>query len=424
VQPLGLAAAEYRSTLYAKAFSGRKTRVETGALVRFLDLVLAFADEAVKDNRRSDGLYHSYNVFDPSTMQVRTLYEMLEGQVAVLSSGSLDLRGAVSVLEALRRSRMYRADQHSYMLYPDRELPRFLARNVLPDEAARIPLLAKLVEDGDPTLVEKDRDGRLHFAGDLRNEGDVQAALARLSGAGYAELAGEDREAVLALYEKIFDHRSFTGRSGTFFGYEGLGSIYWHMVSKLLLAVQENYFAAVDGGHAAEAARLKAIYYDVRSGIGFNKPPDVYGAFPMDPYSHTPAGAGARQPGMTGQVKEEVITRLGELGVRMRDGNLVFQPSLLRAEEFLDRPAEFEYVDAGGRFETLRLAQGTLGFSLCQVPVIYHLSGDPRLQIAFADGRTESGDRPELGGDLCRDIYARTGRIKRIDAHFPMSAFR
>ena len=30
-----------------------------------------------------------------------------------------------------------------------------------------------------------------------------------------------------------------------------------------------------------------------------------YGAFPSDPYSHTPAHAGAQQPGMTGQVKED-----------------------------------------------------------------------------------------------------------------------
>ena len=35
------------------------------------------------------------------------------------------------------------------------------------------------------------------------------------------------------------DHTRFTGRSGTFYGYEGLGCIYWHMVSKLLLATQE-----------------------------------------------------------------------------------------------------------------------------------------------------------------------------------------
>ena len=35
------------------------------------------------------------------------------------------------------------------------------------------------------------------------------------------------------LYEEVFDHQSFTGRSGTFYKYEGLGCIYWHMVSKL-----------------------------------------------------------------------------------------------------------------------------------------------------------------------------------------------
>ena len=35
--------------------------------------------------------------------------------------------------------------------------------------------------------------------------------------------------------------QSFTGRSGAFYKYEGLGSIYWHMVSKLLVAVQETW---------------------------------------------------------------------------------------------------------------------------------------------------------------------------------------
>ena len=37
----------------------------------------------------------------------------------------------------------------------------------------------------------------------------------------------------------------FTGRSGSFFAYEGLGSIYWHMVSKLLLAVRSAYFVVL-----------------------------------------------------------------------------------------------------------------------------------------------------------------------------------
>ena len=116
---------------------------------------------------------------------------------------------------------------------------------------------------------------------------------------------------VLDLFETTFNHRAFTGRSGTFFAYEGLGSIYWHMVSKLLLAAQECHRRAVEEGAAETViAALANAYYDIRQGLGFNKSPAEYGAFPTDPYSHTPMGSGARQPGMTGQVKEEILTRL------------------------------------------------------------------------------------------------------------------
>ena len=56
-------------------------------------------------------------------------------------------------------------------------------------------------------------------------------------------------------------------------------------------------------------------YYEINEGIGVHKSPALYGAFPTDPYSHTPAGKGAQQPGMTGQVKEDILSRFGELGV-------------------------------------------------------------------------------------------------------------
>src|ERR1039458_5021052 len=45
---------------------------------------------------------------------------------------------------------------------------------------------------------------------------------------------------------------------------------------------------------------------------------------PTDPYSHTPSFAGAQQPGMTGQVKEDLIARLGEMGVALEGGRLAF----------------------------------------------------------------------------------------------------
>ena len=58
-----------------------------------------------------------------------------------------------------------------------------------------------------------------------------------------------------------------------------------------------------------------------------------WGAFPADPYSHTPGEGGAQQPGMTGQVKEEILTRWGELGLRVRRGNVHFEPVLLDEAE-------------------------------------------------------------------------------------------
>ncbi len=104
------------------------------------------------------------------------------------------------------------------------------------------------------------------------------------------------------------------------------------MVAKLLLAVQEQVFAAQDAGDPALPA-LCHHYRRVRAGLGYRRGAAAFGAFPLDPYSHTPGEGGARQPGMTGQVKEEILTRWGELGLRMRGGLARFDPVLLDAAE-------------------------------------------------------------------------------------------
>jgi hypothetical protein len=114
------------------------------------------------------------------------------------------------------------------------------------------------------------------------------------------------------------------------YGYEGIGSIYWHMVGKLLVAVQETYWAARDQGAATDVLRRLVLgYRRIRAGLGFCKGPGEYGAIPIDCYSHTPAHSGAQQPGMTGQVKEEILTRFGELGIRIVEGRLSLSPGLL-----------------------------------------------------------------------------------------------
>ena len=75
------------------------------------------------------------------------------------------------------------------------------------------------------------------------------------------------------------------------FSYEGIGSTYWHMISKLLLATQENYFSAKNHNSLGNeiAQDFKHYYFKIRDGLSASKSPEEYGAFPFDPYSHTPS---------------------------------------------------------------------------------------------------------------------------------------
>ncbi len=416
---LGRAGSVYREQIYRHGFSGRKDKVTGETLLAFFSQALDWIDHTIRANRRSDGLYDAYNLIhldQTSSIRIRRLYPMLEGQVAVLSSGCLSPEQSLALLKALRHSPLFRADQHSYLLYPDRPLARFMEKNRLPARAiARSPLLRKLIADGNRLLIERDVNGRLHFNGSIRNAGDLRQRLSQLAATGYAPLVRRDTAMVIEVFESLFDHQSFTGRSGTFFAYEGLGSIYWHMVSKLLLAAQESFFRAVELGAAPATLRqLADCYYDIRAGIGDAKAPDVYGAFPMDPYSHTPAHTGARQPGLTGQVKEDILCRSGELGVSVQSGQLCFRPLLLRRQEFLTSPADFHYWDSLGQPRRLRLKAGSLAFTYCQTPIIYRLAREDSLAVCFADGSRREGDTLRLEAETSQSIFDRKGRIDRI----------
>jgi hypothetical protein len=419
---LGQAGSAYRMRLYKSGLSGRRIPVRRSFLLRFFETAGAWAEHSIAANRRPDRLYHAYNLAQldrPGEIHIRRLYEMLEGQVAVLSSGYLTAEESAVVLTALRNSSMFRADQHGYLLYPNRELPRFIERNNIPPrDIQRSRLLRKLLSEGDRSLVEKDANGRFHFNGCLSNAADVSRALDQLALAGHAARVKRERAAILRVFEELFDHQSFTGRSGTFFAYEGLGSIYWHMVSKLLLAIQETFFRACEAKAPAPLLqRLAESYYDVRAGLGDHKAPGVYGAFPVDPYSHTPAHAGARQPGLTGQVKEDILCRLGELGVFVRDGAIVFRPRLLRASEFAEEPADFLYYDVSNSPRRLPLPPRSLAFTYCQVPIVFRLGATESVSVRCSDGSALDAGVLSLGPGDSRSIFDRAGWISEITAN-------
>jgi len=357
---------------------------------------------------------------DGGGIAIRRLYEMLEGQMAALSSGALSGRESAELLDALRSSRLYRADQNSYLLYPDRKLPGFFEKNNIPAAAAgKSKLLSAMMERGLRRIVVRDVNGVAHFNAAFRNGAVLKEALAALKDTEYRDLAEQEGAQILALYEQVFDHQSFTGRSGTFYKYEGLGCIYWHMVSKLLVAVQESLDrAACADEDAAVVDRLRRQYDEIREGIGVHKPPEVYGAIPTDPYSHTPGFAGVQQPGMTGQVKEDLISRLGEMGVAVSQGRLGFRAHLVSRGEFLSEPGTFRFYDIEGRERDIELGPGTLAFTFCQTPVVAHRSGPARIDVRRTDGSRQTVEGLELETETSSAVFERSGAIQRLDVFF------
>jgi len=416
---LGVAASDYRASLYDQQFSGDRQQIATRRLLSFIDLSIEYIDHTIAANRREDGLYHAYNLMTATSdgIKVSHLYEMLEGQVAVLSSGYLTPEQALDVLVSLRNSAVYTERQHSYLLYPDRELTRFVDKNIIPKSCLdRSELLKKLIAVGDQSLVESDASGGYYFNGGFNSVDSVSKQLEVLSERGYGALVESDKPLVEEIFESVFNHRQFTGRSGGMYAYEGLGSIYWHMVSKLLLAALENFRLAVDvKSDPVIIGKLADCYFDIRAGIGFNKKPGDYGAFPTDPYSHTPGFAGAKQPGMTGQVKEEVITRLMELGVSVKEGSIYFDPFILRKSEFLSSDDVLCYFDVDGDQQSIALRSGQIGFTFCQVPVVYTLATETSIGITFDNGRTEFISGNTIDADISMQIFDKKGVVTKIE---------
>lgn len=418
---LGIAGSNYRNQIYQHRFSGEKKDIDADELSILVKNSLQFIEHSIKANKRKDDLYHAYNLlsFEKNGLAISYLSEMLEGQVAVLSSGFLSAEESLKLLDALEKSSLFRPDQYSYILYPNKNLKGFLERNSIPaDSVEESQLLVKLVKDKNVQIIEKDVKGNFHFNGNFKNASDLDAALDKLTGPGYKALAKKEKRCILKIFEDVFNHKEFTGRSGTFYAFEGLGSIYWHMVSKLSVAVMETCLWAISKNADKETiSRLIEHYYKINEGIGVHKSPQLYGAFPVTPYSHTPLHKGAQQPGMTGQVKEDILTRMAELGVKMKEGKLVFEPGLLSRNEFLQKEITASFVMTDGSVKNILLQPGSLAFTICQVPVIYKTAASNQVEVYYTNSSQETFKTSELNSEISNKIFQRTGEIEHLKVY-------
>ena len=174
---LGQAGSNYREQIYNNAFTGRKSQLTINSLKEFVDISLKFLEQSIEANKREDNLYHAYNLMtvnDDKSVSISYLDEMLEGQVAVLSSGYLSSKENLAVLDGLKASKLFRPDQYSYILYPNKNLKGFMDRNTIPSEAVKSSeLLQSLVAHNNVNIINKDIKGDYHFNGNFKNANDL-----------------------------------------------------------------------------------------------------------------------------------------------------------------------------------------------------------------------------------------------------------
>ena len=186
---LGQAGSDYREQVYG-ALDGRQAAVETRELIGFLDCVGEHLRATIENNRKPDGMYHSYNLleFESSGHHVQHLDAMLEGQVAVLGSGMLTPKESLDLLHALKESDLYRADQQSFMLYPERIPVGFMDRNRIPPSIAEgSAVVRRELSSGRRSLVLRDGKDHVRFNSALSPAQDLRSRMERAGELGAAD---------------------------------------------------------------------------------------------------------------------------------------------------------------------------------------------------------------------------------------------
>ena len=381
-----------------------------------MELGEVYIDYTIRENKRADGLYNSYNLvrFKDCGIEIGYLQPMLEGQTAVMGCGILNAEETVNLAYAMKNSGLYSKKEKSFYLYPIKRTPDFMDKNIIPKSyVEKSELIKKLLTEKDTNLIIEDINGFVRFAPNITCKGELDAVLK--SEWKYRNIAEREYSLISECFEEVFRHSEFIGRSQIMYKYEGIGCIYWHQNSKLLVSLAESYIEAT-GFQAAED--IRKIYYEYRNGMGFNKTPEEWGAFPTDNYSFTAYTGGANQPVMTGQVKEDIILRFCELGISIRDGKIVFDCRAVRTEEFLKENTMFKYVDIFGHERSISAEENSLIFTFCQVPIVYKCRGNTQIFVFYQSGKKDILKSDMLTEEVSQNIFKRNGKIEKIIVEF------
>jgi hypothetical protein len=124
---------------------------------------------------------------------------------------------------------------------------------------------------------------------------------------------------------------------------------------------------------------------------------------------------------MTGQVKEDILSRFGELGVFVTEGKLYFDPCLLRQNEFLQKDRKFNYVNIAKVAQEVPVQKGSLAFTYCQVPIVYTIADEYGLTVHLKDGHTKAFENLSLDVETSQHVFDRAGEVIQINVNIKSS---
>ena len=104
-----------------------------------------------------------------------------------------------------------------------------------------------------------------------------------------------------------------------------------------------------------------------------------------------------------------------ELGLVVSEGEITFSPVILRKSEFLSKPATLDYFDVNGERQAIALAEGQLGFTYCQVPVVYSLADEFSIVVTMSDGASKTIAGNAIDTETSMLIFDKKNAVAKIE---------
>ncbi len=367
---MGEAFCKYRKSVYKYGFS-KKINLETKEILSFINEAIKVVDYTIEINRKS--VFVSYNLLKDD-FTFTPMKTMLEGQSAAIAGGFLTANEVCNLIHEMK-TELYDEKEKYHTLYPVKKTTRFCDKNIVNSD---MPLINGITTNS--------INGTMHFNADIVSK-DILVKKCKDANVNKAQM-----QMLLDEFENVFRHKKFKGRSDRMYKFEGIGCVYWHQNAKFALGILET--AQKSFLNCEDVTQIYNTYNDILSGFIYRKSPMQCNAIPIEPYSHTSYNKKSEQPGMTGQVKESIIMRRGELGVIVKNGEIIFSNDFLRDAEFDEK--------------------GEIEFSIYGIPCKYKKS-DEKGVVVYCNNNGIRQQGYVIEKDICNKIFMRSTKIRNIE---------